>query len=169
VTEPESESVTVHKTKPRTVSRAKPTPKAQPAVVAKTTPKPKPKTTSELSVDCILDPASCGRGSTATPTKPKTSPPTASRPDKLSSTQIKNALAKPKSQSRTCGEIHAAPAGTKVTVRLSVDGSTGRVISAKPQAPNANALGSCVADKLSDATFPRFASPAMGILYSVRM
>lgn len=131
-------------------------------------PAPAPKAKDDLSVSCIIDPASCGRGSK--PTKPKAAPsaPAGNLPDKLSAAQIRKALSGPKAKAKQCGDMHAAPAGTKVKVKLSVAGS-GDVRSATPLAPHSNSLGRCVANALEGAKFDRFAAPAMGVVYSVRL
>lgn len=176
VSEPEPEpepAVTTTRTKAkvkstRTTKRAS-TPKAEPAPapkVAAATP-PAPKAESDLSVQCILDPASCGKGSSAKP-KAKPAAPTTNLPDKLSASQIRSALTGPKSKAKQCGDMHAAPAGTTVRVKLSIAGS-GEVRAATPQAPFANALGRCVADALATADFEPFAAPQMGVVYSVRL
>lgn len=146
--------------KPATPKASKPTP--QP------TSKPKAAPDGDVSVNCILDPASCDRGSTKKAPKAQPKAPTSSLPDKLSSTQIRKALTGPKARAKQCRDMHAAPAGTTVKVKLSIAGS-GSVRSATPLAPHANGLGRCVADALSDASFEPFAKPAMGVVYSVRL
>lgn len=158
--------------KSTTRSKAKRTSTAKPKTVTTTAPAPapkaasKPKATDELSVQCIVDPASCGRGAAKPKAKPKT--PTISLPTKLTSSQIRKALTGPKSEAKQCRDMHAAPAGTTVKVKLSIAGS-GKVRSAAPQAPHANSLGRCVAAALGTATFEPFGSPAMGVVYSVRL
>ncbi len=55
-------------------------------------------------------------------------------------------------------------------VQLSIEGSTGAVVSAEPQGEHAHdPLGRCVAQALARATFPRFVAKRMGTLYSVRL
>lgn len=149
------------KSKPKTTSKPKPTTPAPAST-------PKPKADDDLSVNCIIDPASCGRG--RKPTKPKASPtaPEGNLPSKLSAAQIRKAMTGPKAQAKQCRDMHAAPAGTTVKVKLSVAGS-GEVRSANPLAPHANGLGRCVANALKGAEFDRFAAPVMGVVYSVRL
>jgi len=157
---------TTSKRKAKT-TRSKTTRKSTPAPAPKATPAPTPKADNDPSVQCILDPASCGRG--AKP-KAKAQPkaPTTNLPTKLSASQIRKALSGPKAQAKQCKDMHAAPAGTTVKVKLSIAGS-GEVRSATPQAPHANGLGRCVADALGRAEFEPFAAPAMGVVYSVRL
>ena len=52
-------------------------------------------------------------------------------------------------------------------MKLSIEGDSGKVMSAEPKAPHNNALGQCVADKLSKATFPRFLSAQQGTDFPV--
>ncbi|MGH1343193.1 MAG: hypothetical protein ACRBN8_16665 [Nannocystales bacterium] len=155
------------KTKRAAANKAK-TKASKPAAAPKSVAKPESKTQSQdaLSVQCIVDPASCGRGAAKPKAKPST--PTVSLPTKLSSSQIRKALTGPKSEAKQCRDMHAAAAGTTVKVKLSIAGS-GKVRSAVPQAPHANSLGRCVAAALSTASFDAFGSPAMGVVYSVRL
>lgn len=150
-------------------SSKKPTSEPTKVAVAKT-PTPKANKAGDASVDCILDPASCKSTAAKKPTKPTPkATPASNRPEKLSTTALRNGLAKPKAAAKVCGSMHAVPAGTKVQVKLSISGATGKVTSAKPLAPFNNTVGRCVADRLADATFEPFGKPAMGVVYSVRM
>lgn len=170
--EPQAKPVPKARSKSKARSKTKRAPTAKPKATAPAAPTPAPKSEpktkgqDELSVQCIVDPASCGRGAAKPKAKPKT--PTISLPAKLSSAQIRKALTGPKSQAKQCRDMHAAPAGTTVKVKLSIAG-TGKVRSAAPQAPHANSLGRCVAAALGTATFAPFGSPAMGVVYSVRL
>lgn len=152
------------KTKRTKAAKPKTTAPAAPAAAPKKDTKPKAQ--DDLSVQCIVDPASCGRGAAKPKAKPKT--PTTSLPAKLSSSQVRKALTGPKAEAKQCRDMHAAPAGTTVKVKLSIAGS-GKVRSATPQAPHSNSLGRCVAAALSTASFDAFGSPAMGVVYSVRL
>ncbi len=158
------------KTAPTAKSTAKPKSTPPKATAPASTPKPKAEAqgNDDVSVSCILDPASCGRGGKPKSTKPAQTAPAGNLPDKLSASQIRNALTGPKAKAKQCGDMHAAPSGTTVKVKLSVAGS-GEVRSATPLAPHANGLGRCVANALDDATFDRFAAPVMGVVYSVRL
>jgi hypothetical protein len=55
-------------------------------------------------------------------------------------------------------------------VQLSIEGTTGLVLSATPQGEHADgSLGRCVARALEKTSFPRFTAPRMGTLSSVRL
>lgn len=136
--------------RPRTVSRpSAPKPAAAP-------PKPSSPVRPSLTADCILDPSRCADGST-------------SRPETLTSAQIRSGLQRVEAQAKRCAVTHGASADTRVRVQLSIDGATGRVRQATPQAPHSDALGRCVATALSKATFPAFTRSSMGVIYTVSM
>lgn len=128
----------------------------------------------DVSVDCILNPSSpgCGGGTkkkaaAPAPAKPAVDP---NLPEKLSSSALRSGLDKVKGAAKACGGKHGAAPGTKVEVKLSISGSTGRVTSASPTGSHAGtALGSCAAAALKKAEFSKFGSPSMGMIYSVRM
>jgi len=91
----------------------------------------------------------------------------ATLPDKLSNRQLSKALGKKKNKAKSsCSQNGAAP-GEVVHVKLSIEGSSGKVLTAEPQAPHNNALGNCVADVLKQTTFPRFTSAQQGTTYPV--
>ncbi|MEM7158977.1 MAG: hypothetical protein AAF799_39430 [Myxococcota bacterium] len=129
------------------------------------------KTDRSIPVECVLNPASCTKTG-----QPRTSPghsaekATETRPSKLSSAQLKKALASTKASARSCGPEHGTASGTRVAVKLSIEGRTGKVVSATAQGDHAgSSLGRCVAGALSRTQFPAFSSPRMGMVYSVRM
>jgi hypothetical protein len=137
-------------------ARATPTPRprtataapARPASTPATKPAAKPAAPA-ISADCILDPSRCG-------------------PEKLTSAQIRSGLKQVEPAAKRCAVTHGASSGTRVPVRLSI-GGTGSIRSATPQDPYANALGRCVADELSKASFPTFSQSSMGVLYTVTL
>lgn len=91
-------------------------------------------------------------------------------PDRLTSQQIREAVQKQVGAARMCGAATGAATGTKVYVRLRIQGSTGRVTLSRAQAPHVGTpLGDCVARALGKAIFPRFARESMGVLYPVTM
>lgn len=137
--------------------RPKAKPPAKPLTGGAAAPTPV-KEKSTLPVECVLDPRACGTGSAsglrATP----------------SASQVRTAIAKVKPEAKRCGDDHGLAAGDKVRVKLSVEGTSGRVTSAKALGDHAGtAAGRCVARALAKATMPRFSKPTAGILYSVRM
>ena len=74
-----------------------------------------------------------------------------------------------KSAAKACGGKHGG-AGQKVYVKLSIQGSTGRVSSSTAKAPHAGTpLGNCVAAELKKAKFKQFKQAQMGFTYGVKM
>ncbi|MCA9712196.1 MAG: hypothetical protein KDK70_40545, partial [Myxococcales bacterium] len=138
-------------------------------------PKPAPAASSppkgdSVSVECVLDPSRCRTGESPTPSPRPGAGTDAPLPAKLSAAQLKQALATTKAEARRCGPAHGGEPGTKVEVKLSIDGPTGAVISATPRGEHATgALGRCVAEALGRTEFPRFGAARMGTLYSVRL
>ncbi len=136
-----------------------------------TTKKPSSKG-SDVSVDCILDPSACGRGSKkpASSKKPAGGSSDPNLPEKLSSTDIKAGVAPLKAAAKSCGGKHGASRGTKVKVKLSIAGATGSVTSAAAQAPhNGTPLGNCVAAALKKAKFKKFKKATLGAVYPISM
>jgi len=108
--------------------------------------------------------AQTSKGSSADPSRP------APRPNKLSTSQLKRALATTKADARRCGPEHGAELGTRVQVKLSIEGITGSVLDASPKGVHeGTSLGRCVALALSRTQFPQFQVARMGTLYSVRL
>lgn len=138
---------------------------------SKSTTKPEASPPSSIAIECVLDPSRCtASGTPKTATGSSSSTSTKAPPAKLSASQLKAALASTKADARRCGTQHGADPGTRVQVKLSIEGSSGRVVSATPQGDHASgSLGRCVAQALSQTQFPRFGSARMGTLYSVRM
>lgn len=126
---------------------------------------------TEMPVECVLDPKSCGLGG-ATPKGPSSPPAAApkSLPEKLGTTALRAVLGPAKSTAQTCGPRHGAARGTQVQVKLSIEGSTGRVQSATPLGEHAGtALGRCVADALEAAVFPPFQAAQQGVVWPIRL
>ena len=124
-----------------------------------------------IPVECVLDPSRCD-GTSKTGAGSSTPAPAgpAKRPEKLSVAQLKSALSSTKAQARRCGPEHGVDPGTRVRVKLSIEGASGRVVSATAEGAHAGtSLGRCVANALSRTEFPRFGAKRMGTLYSVRM
>ena len=127
----------------------------------------------ELDVDCILNPdlAKCKKGGGGT-AKGKSKPAAAdpSLPEKLAASDIRSGVEPVKSAAKACGGKHGAPSGTSVKVRMSIQGSSGRVVSAKAEPPHTGtALGNCVAGALKKATFKKFRDSQMGVVYPIRL
>jgi predicted Zn finger-like uncharacterized protein len=128
---------------------------------------------SAPSVDCILDPSKCGSskkpsGGSSGGTSGGSTDPNA--PEKLSATDIKNAMAEVKDAAKACGPKHGGKPGEKVTVKLSFSGATGTVTKATPQPPHdGTPLGNCVAGALKNAKVIKFKTATQGASYSVTM
>ena len=123
----------------------------------------------EVDIDCLLDKTlpKCGGKGTPKPKpspKPSPAPIDDNLPSKLGVTQINKGISPIKTAARACGS------GTTVAVKFSVEGSSGRVLSAKPLDEHAtSAVGACVAKAAKGASFPRFASKQQGFTFKFRL
>jgi predicted Zn finger-like uncharacterized protein len=134
-----------------------------------TTAPPPKKKEEDLSVDCIIDPASCGKGGkkSSTTTTKKADP---SLPETLTQADIKAGVGPHKDAAKACGAKNGATPGEKVTIKLSISGATGTVSSASATGKHAGtALGNCAAAALKKATFKKFQKSSIGVQYPVRM
>ncbi len=127
----------------------------------------------DLDVDCILDPSKCKTGGSSKKKKASSggggsTDPNA--PTQLSTSDVRSGIAPVKGSAKACGSKHGAAPGTKVQVKLSIEGATGRVKSAKAIAPHAGTpLGNCVAAALKKAKFRTFKKSVMGVIVPIRM
>lgn len=160
---PEATTKAKAKAKPRSTASNKRRAKTP----AKSPAKSKTPATKDIAVECVLDPSRCTASGTP---KASSGPTTKPRPTKLDARQLKAALASTKADARRCGPEHGADPGTRVQVKLSIEGQGGTVVSAVPQGEHASgSLGRCVAVALSRTEFPPFQAPRIGTLYSVRL
>ncbi len=91
-------------------------------------------------------------------------------PDKLSESDVRSGVSPVKGNAKACGSKHGVPAGTVVRVKLSIEGDTGKVLSASAMGEHAGTpVGGCVADALKGAKFRRFKSGQQGTTYPVTM
>lgn len=105
------------------------------------------------NVTCIIGMGNCGD-----PSLPKT----------LSSAEVRKGIEPVKAAAAACGAEHGAEPGTRVKVKLSVAGKTGRVTSASALHPwREEPLGICVAKALSKARFGRFRKERLGVVYPI--
>ncbi len=129
----------------------------------------------KMDVDCILNPdlAKCKKGGGG---KKRSgggggggaSDPSA--PAKLSQADVRAGITVVKPAAKACGSKHRAAPGTKVTVKLSIQGATGRVVSAKATGEHAGKpLGNCVAQAAKKATFKKVKKPQTGVQIPFRM
>ncbi|MCR9162139.1 MAG: hypothetical protein ACE37F_28775 [Nannocystaceae bacterium] len=87
-------------------------------------------------------------------------------PATLSSAQLRAGMLPIKPRIHACAVGHDAPSGTRVRVKLSVAGETGRVTSATAMAPwTDEPLGHCVESAVRTATFPKFRKARLGAVY----
>lgn len=86
--------------------------------------------------------------------------------EKLTIVQVKSGFAKIEKDAKACGKKHGAGPGTKVKIKVEIEGRSGKVISSEPQGPHADTdLGRCVADTGLKARFPCFSKERMGVVY----
>lgn len=142
----------------------------------KADPKPEPKDAGVVSVECVIDPSKCDRKGKPKPVDTSNDDgggdgePSKTLPSAPSSTQIRDAMAPVKPQAKACAARHGGKAGDKVRIKLSVSGSTGKVLSAQALDDHAGtSLGKCVADALGKAELPKFGKPQAGIVYAVTL
>ncbi len=123
----------------------------------------------DVSVDCLLDPSKCKTGSTTT--KKTTTTGSSSGPEKLSATDIKAGITSAvKSKAAACGPKNGAAPGTKVSIKFSISGSSGKVSSASATGAHAGtALGKCVEAAAKTASFKQFQASSQGFTYKFKM
>ncbi|PRP97689.1 hypothetical protein ENSA5_31960 [Enhygromyxa salina] len=162
--------------KPAPDSNAAPAPEPEPEPEPEFDPLPEPQPSgsggkvSEEDVDCLLNPdmPKCQSGAAPKPKEQEVLAPKV--PDKLSTSQLRSGMNKIKSAAKKCGGQHGVPPGTKVKVKVSIEGSTGTVSSVAAKGEHAGTpLGSCVEAAVKQATFDVFKKPSMGIDYSLSM
>jgi hypothetical protein len=163
--EPEAKRVSSHRKR----SRARPR-EARPPAPAPRKPEP---ASHALTVECIVDPASCNRGRAAPKAEaqgPRAHPPADDLPQTLSLSALRAGFGRVRGSAKACGPRHGAAPGESVAVKVSIAGHTGVVTSANAVGSHAGtALGKCVASALRAARFERFAKSQIGVQYKVRL
>ena len=91
-------------------------------------------------------------------------PPGGSKPSKLSVDELKAGLASAKASAESRCKSKSK-GGEKVVVKISVEGSSGKVLSALA---DGTPLGDCVVVELKKARFKTFSEPQQGVQVSVR-
>ncbi|MCA9663181.1 MAG: hypothetical protein KC486_32910, partial [Myxococcales bacterium] len=91
-------------------------------------------------------------------------PPDSSLPKKLTASDIKAGYAGAKKAAQSNCKSKAK-GGEKVEVKLSIEGSSGKVLSASS---DGSALGKCVEGELKKATFKKFQAAQQGVQVSIR-
>lgn len=133
-------------------------------------PAPKKPTNSADDVDCLLDPtlAKCSGGSKTTKKK-TTSTSTANLPAKLGAMDLKAGISGVKAAAKACGPKHGV-SGVKIPVKLSISGSTGKVLSAKASGEYAGKpVAKCIESALKKSTFKKFSASQQGFKYNVKL
>ncbi len=144
-----------------------------PAKTEQPEPEPEPVATppsNEVTdpVDCLLDPSAPGCDGPPKTVEPK-NPTPANLPEKLSNIDVRNGFKAVKAKAKACGPAHGIAVGTKILVKVSIEGGTGTVQSAQPMDEHAGTPGGiCVAKALGSASFPQFKKAVMGVLFPVR-
>ncbi|MCA9634604.1 MAG: hypothetical protein KC420_01030 [Myxococcales bacterium] len=136
---------------------------------AKAPPKEEKPKEEDVSVDCLLDPSKCKKGGSSKPSGGSSggssAPPAGgSQPAKLSADDIKAGIASAKSSAESKCKSKSK-GGEKVVVKISIEGSSGKVLSATA---DGTPLGDCVASELKNAKFKTFSAPQQGAQVSVR-
>ncbi len=118
-------------------------------------PRNRPRTITDILMDVGKD-------------RPQTSkvPPRAALPKRLGRRGIQSGISRVMGTVRACGRRYSTSG--RISVRLVVAGSTGRVLSVSPKGAHASSLtGRCVARALRSARFKPFASSRQSIYYTV--
>ncbi|SFD55311.1 MJ0042 family finger-like domain-containing protein [Nannocystis exedens] len=122
----------------------------------------------DYSVDCILDPSKCGKkgggGGDSGSSKP---PADSSLPEKLELSDIQAGVNPVKANAKTnCAKN--AKGGEKVSIKLSISGPSGTVLSSTVvDAAGNDGLANCVAAELKKATFKKVQKEQIGTQVSV--
>ncbi len=128
-------------------------------------------TADDVDVDCLVNrdlPKCAAFRSSAKKRAAGTEHAQDDLPEKLAMPDVRTALRPVKAAARACARQHGAAPGTKVRVKLSIEGATGLVLSAAPLGEHAESpLGRCVASKFGAAKFPRFRAKRMGLTYPI--
>jgi uncharacterized protein len=113
-------------------------------------------------VDCLLDPSlsKCKRA----PSEPDSA---AKLPAKLSVSQITAGIKPIRAAVARCGAEHGAASGIKVRIEITIEGATGKVVSATVLAEHEGTpLGECAEAAAKQVVFPRFEAATQGFQVS---
>ncbi|MEZ4447997.1 MAG: hypothetical protein R3B09_00875 [Nannocystaceae bacterium] len=155
-------------TRSRSTQKAAPAAKAEPVKAEPVKAEPAAKAGPDpMSVECLLDPGACKQPKAAPAPAPKPSAGP-SLPEKLDAAALKVGVSSARDAARSqCARL--ADGADKVEVKLSIEGSSGSVLSARAQGEAAgSAAATCVEDALKGARFDRFKAPQQGLLVTVR-
>ena len=158
--------------KPRTRTRSRnrdkdPSETKSPTVAAVT---PGESKKDDITVDCLLDKSKCkdapksDKVADKSPGKTPKPTTTEARPAKLESAQILAGITPVKTAAKSCGS------GTTVAVKFSVEGATGKVLSAQALDEHAaSATGKCVVAAAKKAHFDTFSASQQGFTFKFRL
>jgi hypothetical protein len=91
-------------------------------------------------------------------------------PRHLTRNEVRDAIDKVKYRAQLCADGRETDPDSPVRVKLTIDGTTGRVRRALADPPHADTpLGSCVAAELAKAVFPRFGETMLSVKYTLRL
>ncbi len=163
--------------KPKPDNKPKPDPSPDPAPdltpdpIVDPLPDPKPSGGGkEDDVDCLLNPDLAKCQSNSGTTKPDDKVLAPKLPEKLGSAELKKGFSKIKTKAKACGASNGAAPGTKVKVRVSIEGASGKVTKVEVKGDAAGTpLGKCIEGVVKAAVFDPFKKPAMGLDYSLMM
>ncbi len=146
-----------------------PEPEPEPEPEKKEAPPPQ-LTEDQYRTECLLNPNKPGCAEAKRKYGDKYKDLDKTLPDKLSESDVRSGVSPVKGQAKACGAKHGVAPGTVVRVKLSIEGETGKVLSASAMGEHAGTpVGNCVADALKDAKFRRFKSGQQGTTYPVTM
>jgi hypothetical protein len=142
-----------------------PDPEPEPKAVT-----PPPDDDGKFSSECLLNPNKAGCAEFRKRQELEKKNLDRTLPDKLSLAELREAVTPHKNKAKACGTKHGVEPGTTVRIKLSIEGESGKVISAVPTAPHdTEPVGECIAEVFRGAVFPRFKSPQQGAVYPFRL
>lgn len=168
---PDDKKGTAAKTTTKKVDKkADKTGEKTPVVDDKTEPKKevkKEEKKEDYSVDCILDPSKCGGSKKSGDSGAAKPPVDSSLPEKLELSDIQAGVNPVKANAKSNCAKHSK-GGEKVSIKLSISGPTGNVLSSSVvDAAGNDQLANCVAAELKKATFKKVKKEQIGTQVSV--
>jgi hypothetical protein len=147
----------------------KPEKAEKPAETPAPTPAPKPAREESKDIDDLLNEASGGApapgGGGTTPAAD--SKPEEKAPESLTSGQVRQGMSLVKAKVQACYTAFKVPGVVEIKVKIENDGT---VSSTEPVGKFAGTeTGTCVADAVKHAPFPRFSGPPMSLKYPFRL
>jgi len=121
------------------------------------------------SVECLLGGATCkAKPASPPPVEPPPAVPSTSLPEKLESSDIVDGTRAAKASALERCRVHAR-GGEKVTVKLSISGPDGTVLTSAPQDDAGNpALANCCAGELMRASFKKVSKAQIGAVATLK-